>query len=101
MSRTLAAAVLLPVISGCSLVMEPELGPIESGDTGGCAQDSDCDDSDSCTDDVCRENGCVHEPRDDDGDGFGRVSCGGNECNQRGSANRPAALWQAAVGAGQ
>jgi hypothetical protein len=40
-----------------------------------------CDDGDDCTTDACEAAlGCVSEPRDRDGDGFGDGLCGGRDC---------------------
>jgi hypothetical protein len=40
-----------------------------------------CDDDDDCTTDTCEAAlGCVSEPRDRDGDGFGDGFCGGLDC---------------------
>ncbi len=43
----------------------------------------DCDDGDDCTVDSCDESAdaCVHEPRDDDGDGYASELCGGDDCD--------------------
>ena len=42
----------------------------------------DCNDGDSCTFDSCLpDTGCVHTPRDLDGDGFVAMSCGGRDCD--------------------
>lgn len=53
-----------------------------------CVLDSDCDDSDPCTEDRCDPDfrTCLHEPVDGDGDGFiaarvGSVDCGGDDCD--------------------
>lgn len=41
-----------------------------------------CNDEDSCTVDSCdSEAGCVHEPRDLDGDGYRDGTCGGDDCD--------------------
>lgn len=44
-----------------------------------------CDDNNPCTLDTCNSNsGCNHLPtlpKDEDGDGFGAATCGGNDCN--------------------
>ncbi len=42
----------------------------------------DCDDGDACTIDACIEAraGCVHDPRDDDGDTHPSIACGGGDC---------------------
>ena len=91
MSR--AVFVLFAVFaSGCSLVIDPDLGPIASGGKNECGSDSACDDADGCTDDTCREGTCVHSPRDDDGDGFGRIDCDGTDCNDSDPDIKPSAL---------
>ena len=42
----------------------------------------DCNDNDACTFDSCEpEQGCVHTPRDLDGDGFVAKTCGGEDCD--------------------
>ena len=45
----------------------------------------DCNDNDDCTVDYCseEENGCVHDLRDEDGDGYYDEACGGSDCNDR------------------
>ena len=40
-----------------------------------------CDDEDDCTTDTCEAaSGCVNQPQDRDGDGFGDGFCGGTDC---------------------
>ncbi len=55
---------------------------------GGCAVDTDCDDSDPCTMDVCTADTgeCSHDAMDADGDGYvaagaGGEHCGGTDCD--------------------
>ncbi len=50
--------------------------------TGGpCETDQDCEDGQLCTTDACDGGLCKSSPRDDDGDGFGPLECGGADCN--------------------
>jgi hypothetical protein len=62
-------------------------GPGGNGGQGGqgggqgCTVAQECSDGDPCTTDACVAGTCNHTPRDDDGDGFGPLSCGGPDCN--------------------
>jgi len=61
---------------GCQFVAPPE-----------------CSDDDPCTIDTCDEAmGCVHTPRDRDGDGHGDASCGGDDCDDGDEGVSPSAV---------
>jgi hypothetical protein len=53
----------------------------------------DCNDGDECTVDACVEDmgGCVHDPRDDDGDGHAPLACAGDDCADDDAARHPGA----------
>jgi len=53
----------------------------------------DCADDDICTIDLCDDSrgGCVHDPRDLDGDGHVDKNCGGDDCNDRDPEIHPGA----------
>ncbi len=87
--------------AGCSLVIEPDLSPIDDSGRLECRENSQCDDSDGCTDDVCRDGHCVHSPRDRDDDGFGSAECGGNDCDDGDPDVKPSALERCDDGADQ
>jgi hypothetical protein len=92
-SRLLGACLgVAAVEAGCSLVIDPDLSPIDESGHLECRANDQCDDADACTDDVCRDGQCVHSPRDDDGDGFGREQCGGNDCDDSDPEVKPSAL---------
>lgn len=62
------------------------VGPGGAGGQGGspaCFVAQDCTDADPCTTDVCVDGVCQSKPRDDDGDGFGPLACGGQDCNDQ------------------
>src|SRR5262249_47568704 len=51
-----------------------------------------CDDSNACTTDSCGGVlGCIHRPRDRDGDGYGDPLCGGNDCDDLDPLRHPGA----------
>ena len=53
----------------------------------------DCDDGNPCTDDICDdgEDGCIHPPRDADGDDHGDEECGGDDCDDSDPDRHPGA----------
>ncbi len=87
------SAAALPGTDGC--VRTPEHGQcgfchgdgLCSPAAGGCAGTvpKNCGDGDACTRDACDDvNGmCVHDVRDDDGDGDPRSMCGGGDCDDQ------------------
>jgi hypothetical protein len=66
----------------------PGPGP---GPGGGapCSSPAECNDGDACTSDRCEDGACFFVPRDDDGDGFGPLSCGGADCNDQNAQVNP------------
>ncbi len=79
-------------------------GGTGAGGTGGttntvCATPQDCDDSDLCTTDTCAAGLCKYGPRDDDGDGFGPLVCGGSDCNDFNPNVHPGAVENCTDGA--
>ncbi|MGK4002973.1 MopE-related protein [Sorangium sp. So ce1036] len=65
--------------------------PTGAGGAEACGGPTDCDDGDECTSDACEQGRCVHGPRDDDRDGAGPTTCGGDDCNDLNPAVRPGA----------
>ncbi len=72
----------------------------EAGCVGGLPPS--CEDDTPCTTDSCADGGCVHTPRDDDGDGVAarsvatspsglEVMCGGADCDDTMASVRPGA----------
>ena len=66
-------------------------GTTSTGTGGDCMGPTDCDDLDPCTTDTCDNGQCSFEPRDDDGDGFGPLSCFGGDCNDLNPNTHPGA----------
>jgi deoxyribonuclease-1 len=100
---------VLGIVAGC--------GPASTEDPA-CSSVQECDDGNPCTQDVCAPAGCQHDPvdgtcsdadscttadrcvagsctgdpLDGDGDGYGPLQCGGQDCDDRDPAIHPAAL---------
>jgi hypothetical protein len=73
-----------PTSTGTAPTTSTLSGPGGAGGAGGatpCAGPTDCEDGDACTTDACEDGICAHGPRDDDEDGHGPLTCGGQDCN--------------------